>query len=723
VADDRAPAILAPGVHPLNAGWRLGPAEDAAPGEEVTLPHVAVPLGWRDWEPETWQRRWTYRRSLPGPPPTGHRVFADFQGVMTSATVSAGGVTLATHRGGFLPFSVELTAALAGGAAELEVVVDATQQDVPPASVADGPDAIDFLTPGGIHREVALRVVPEGFVADIWARPRDVLTGPRLEVSVTLEGPAGDVAVELLDGDTVLAASRGSEVVLDGLAGIELWSPEHPRLYVVRVRAGDHVAHLRTGFREAVFETGGFFLNGARRQIFGLNRHELFPHLGMAAPARLQRRDAERLKALRCNMVRCSHYPQSPAFLDACDELGLMVWEETPGWQHVGGEAFHDLVRENVADMIRRDRHRPSVIVWGTRVNESASTRANQALYADTAAIARELDGTRATSGAMDRHSTRRWDQDLFAFDDYGSVGGRHREATLRRPVRGVPYLVSEAVGALSGAPLYRWVDPPRVLALQAEMHARVHDLAGRDGRYAGLLGWCAIDYPSRNGGERIWRAMKWAGVLDGFRVAKPAAGIYAAQVDPEVQAVIVPGFAWDDAAVRRGLIATNCDQLRLVCDGAELARVSPERDAFPGLAHPPAFVDLPAPAGRDLSIEGLVAGAVAVTVSMSSDRARDALELTLEDAEIVADGADATRFTLRAVDAFGHLRRGVAGDVALAVSGPARLIASDPFPLGDAGGVGGGYLRSRRDEAGEVQLRARHPTLGSAVAQLRTVI
>jgi beta-galactosidase len=92
----------------------------------------------------------------------------------------------------------------------------------------------------------------------------------------------------------------------------------------------------------------------------------------MAANERLQRRDAELLKnTLNCNMVRCSHYPQSPHFLDACDELGLMVWEEIPGWQYVGADkAFQNLVVQNVHDMVMRDRNRPSVIVWATRVNE-----------------------------------------------------------------------------------------------------------------------------------------------------------------------------------------------------------------------------------------------------------------------------------------------------------------------------------------------------------------
>ena len=718
---------LTPGRHPLNAGWRFGAQVDGRDAElvEVTLPHTVVTLSWGDWDPASWQRRWVYRHRLPGPPPAGHRVFADFAGVMTTATVSVDGVVLATHHGGYLPFSVELTDPLRRGGAELAVLVDATEQDVPPASLTGGPAAIDFLAPGGIHREVALRVVPEVFVADVWARPLDVLADPRLAVSVALDGGHQAVSVALLHGDRVLAeATDGPEIVLDGLPGIELWSPEHPRLYTVRTRAGSHVHTVRIGFREAVFRPEGFFLNGERHPIFGLNRHELFPHLGMAAPARLQRRDAVLLRRrLRCNMVRCSHYPQSAPFLDACDELGLMVWEETPGWQHVGGEAFRARVRENVADMVRRDRNRPAVIVWGTRLNETASTPSNQVLYADTARIARELDGTRATSGAMDRHSTRRWDQDLFAFDDYGSVRGRHREATLRRPLRGVPYLVSEAVGALSGAPRYRWIDPPEVLALQAEMHARVHDLARADPGYAGLLGWCAVDYPSLNGGERIWRATKWAGVMDGFRVPKPAAGIYAAQVDPALEAVIVPGFAFDGQPVHRGLVATNCEDLRFVSGGELVAAARPDRERYPALAHPPAYVDLPAlGASAELRVDGLVGGRVAGSTSMSADRARDRLQVICEDAELVADGSDATRFTVRAVDAFANLRRGVAGDVSYDVSGPIALVGENPLGLAELGGVGGGYLRTLVGATGEVRLRARHPSLGEASAGLRVV-
>ena len=119
--------------------------------------------------------------------------------------------------------------------------------------------------------------------------------------------------------------------MLRNLATIELWELERPKLYDVSVKLleGERVVdeyQTRIGFREAKFTPDGFFLNGKHLKLRGLNRHQTYPFVGQAMPARVQRRDAWILrKELKCNIVRTSHYPQSPHFLDACDELGLMV--------------------------------------------------------------------------------------------------------------------------------------------------------------------------------------------------------------------------------------------------------------------------------------------------------------------------------------------------------------------------------------------------------------
>jgi beta-galactosidase len=549
------------------------------------------------------------------------------------------------------------------------------------------------------------------------------------------------VTAALLDGSTQLASATSSvtltgtgttteTLTITGLAGIALWSPDTPKLYQVQTTiVADGVPHtvtVTTGFREATFRLDGFYLNGKRLEIFGLNRHQLFPYTGMAAPERLQRRDAELLKnELNCNMVRCSHYPQSPHFLDACDELGLMVWEETPGWQYLPANdaAFAQLVVENVHDMVVRDRNRPSVIIWGTRLNETWN---DVSLYAQTRQLAYALDGSRQTSGALTNQGTQGWAEDVFGYDDYHSSNGN---AILEPPVPGVPYLVTEAVGALDGPPLYRWVDPQATLATQAQMHAQVHNIAQSNPAYAGLLGWAGIDYASLSGGDRIWHNVKWPGVIDTFRVPKPGAAFYRSQVDPSARPVILPVFFWDfgsgspSGPGSNAMIATNCDRLE-ISFGTEHVTGTPDTAAYGSLAHPPVFVDLSAadPTSRpDLRVDGYVGTQLVATLQMSSDPTKDRLDLTIDDPVINGDGTDGTRFTFRVLDAYGNQRPhvGSSDTVALALTGPATLVADNPFPFGTYGGIGGGFIRAQPGGSGAVTLTAIHPTLGQATAQL----
>jgi beta-galactosidase len=740
---------LAPGRYSLNQGWLFGGVYATgaeAPGYSengfgpVVLPHTVTPLSWGNWDPSSWEKLWIYRRHIDQASVAGGRVFVDFAAVMTTATVWLNGIELATHQGGYLPFSVELTDGLVAGDNVLAVRVDATLQDVPPSNPA-GDAAIDYLQPGGIVRDVALRIVPDVYIADVYAEPVNVLTAPGLEVGVSLDPaisePAVAVTATLMDGATVLASATVQVAVSAGQpaqatlslgvgAGISLWSPESPKLYTVQVTAAagksTHQSSVRTGFREAVFDTEGFHLNGELYEIFGVDRHGLFPYTGMSAPQRVQRADAAMLKnVLRCNMVRCSHYPQSDWFLDACDELGLMVWQEPPGWQYVGDAAFRQLVIDNVHDMVLRDRSRPSVIVWATRLNETSVSATNQALYTQTGQVAQSLDTTRQTTGAMDIYSTTGWNQQVFAFDDY-SPADPSGNATLQDPLPGVPYMVSEAVGAIVGAPTYRWVDPQATLAQQAQLHAQVHDIALSQAGNAGLLGWAGIDYQSLNGGTRLWNGLKTPGVTDTFRVPKPAAGFYGSQVDPSIEVVIAPAFFWDfgSASPANGpgagaTVYTNCDRLDFYVGDATTPTVSgtPNTIDFPHLAHPPVVVDLPSIDGStspDLRIDGFVGGQQAGTLILSSDTTRDALTVTLDDTAIAADGSDATRFTLRLVDAHGNHRPVAAGDartVTLSLSGPGALIADNPFPLGAYGGVGGGFIRSEAGAAAAIALSA----------------
>ena len=378
----------------LNSNWLFGGQYmagsessfyDDSGFASVTLPHTVVPLSWRDWDAGTWQQMWIYRRHFNGGPLVssrrpGNRIMVEFDGVMVNAAVVINDRTVSTHQGGYLPFSAELTGHVTPGDNLLSVLVDGNCLPVPPMAYGSGPVSIDFFQPGGIYRDVRLRVLPQAFLSDLFALPSDVLTSqPRVDVECTIDSALpthadGTLLVELYDGAQIVAAQATSvslgrpgittmALSLTGLGEVTLWSTENPKLYTVQATlafpgVGSHVLSRRIGFRDASFRPDGFYLNGERLQLFGLNRHQLYPFAGMAMPARVQRRDAEILKnELNCNMVRCSHYPQSPHFLDACDELGLLVWEEAPGWHHVSASpGWQDLVVQNVRDMVTRDR-------------------------------------------------------------------------------------------------------------------------------------------------------------------------------------------------------------------------------------------------------------------------------------------------------------------------------------------------------------------------------
>ena len=780
VVSQTAPGGAAAIDVPFNDGWLFGgpyspgsrqPGFDDAGFVAVTLPHTVTPLSWRNWSPSTWEKVWVYRRHFPPPPAAGRmRTFIEFQGALTSASPAINGAALPEHYGGYLPFSYELTDHLLPGDNVLAVKLDSTWQNVPPDGYPLGPTSIDYLEPGGLYRNASLKLVPQIFLADLFAKPTGVLSSsPGVQAQCVVDAAvvpssAVRVVVSLSDAGQTLAqasvpvtiSAPGQVIVtvdLGGFGPVELWSPSSPHLYQVTatVTVGGQPVHdfsRRIGFREAVFQTDGFFLNGQRLKLFGLNRHQLFPYSGMAMPDRVQVHDALRLKRLNCNMVRMSHYPQAPAFLDACDELGIMLWEETPGWGYLGDSAWQAIMMQNVHDMVVRDRSRPSVIIWGVSPNEA---RRDPTLYAQSQDLANSLDGTRQTSGSQTQHNLNSWNLEVFAFDDYNHSNGNAR---LLPPISGVPYLVTEAVGTLDGAPYYRWIDDQATQQQQAMLHAQVHNIAGSNDAYCGLLGWCAYDYDSLNG--NIFEAIKWPGVVDTFRVEKPGAAFYLAQGDPAAQPVIDTSFYWDFGPVspvttlgQSAMVWSNCERLEAYLDGSLFATLTPDTTNYPHLAHPPFYLDVSGIDGSslpDLRLDGFVGAQLVTSKSFSADHAGDRLALELDDHALVADGYDATRIAFRAVDRFGNPRPYPAGDVSVSVTGPAVWLgevlnftaASNPevldagqqatvtvelangtFPFQANGGVGGIWVKTLQGQTGQITVSVSHPTLGAATAQI----
>jgi beta-galactosidase len=750
---------------PLDREWLFGgkfkeaalaPSFEDAGFSRVTLPHCVARLSWQKWDPAAWQDVWIYRRHFRLPPDSGgKRVFVNFDGVMVATTPVINGHPLSQHLGGYLPARYEITDWVMSGDNVLAVPVDARFSNIPPDGNPKGAKSVDYLEAGGIFRSVYLQVVPQVFISDVFAKPVDVLgTSRRIEVACAIDAarlPEKPILLrlELRDGARVVSRAQQElrlekagqsevAVTLSDLGNISPWEVDAPRLYdVVAELLVDgkpvHDFRVRIGLREARFEVDGFYLNGRRLQLFGLDRHEIYPYVGGAMPARVMRRDAHILRReFNCNIVRCSHYPQSEAFLDACDELGLMVWEETPGWGYLGDDAWKELVVQNVHDMICRDRNHPAIVIWGVRVNESKN---DVALYQRTTALAKTLDGTRATSGSMTDGSRKNWErdwhEDVFAYDDYhsdpdGSVG-------IDKPTPGVPYMLAEAVGQFNYTKgkdfdsKYRRAGEIVLQEQQALRHAQAHSKAAAYPTCSGVIAWCGFDYSSL---MNSFDGVKCPGVADVFRIPKLGATFYQAQTDAKSPPVILPNFYWDFGSKtphgpgKGAAIFSNCDRLDLFVDGRRIATLHPEAEKYPHIKHPPFFADLEMDGSRrpELRVEGYIAGKQVLSRSFSSDPTHDQFFLKADDEELTADGADATRLVFGQVDKFGSARPFVDGAVSFQIEGPAIVVGDNPFQLAESGGMGAVWIKTMADRGGSIRVTATHSFFGAKKVKIKAI-
>ncbi|MDE3106342.1 MAG: glycoside hydrolase family 2 protein [Acidobacteriota bacterium] len=759
-------------VLPINRNWRYHPARvegshlpefNDASFEKIVIPHTNISLPWHSFDDKSYEFVSTYRRRFRTPAAAkGKRVFVDFEGAMTASTVWINGARLGEYRGGFTPFSFELTDHLkAEGENVLVVELDSTERaDIPPFG-----HEIDYMTFGGIYREVSLRIVAATYIDNIHAITHDVLSGsPSVEVQVFLAGKPAEgltLEVDLLDGKNVIAhgsapaslaaghdpnsgmdpvndapAYASTEttsdpsravVKLTGLNGIKLWDLQHPQLYTVQVRLVQHgqtVDHdqRRIGFREATFTDHGFSLNGNIIKLRGLDRHQTFPFVGQAMPARVQRKDAEILRhGLHCNIVRTSHYPQSRHFLDRCDEIGLLVLEEIPGWQHIGPEPWKQVAIDNVGRMIRRDWNHPSIILWGVRINESLD---DHSFYTRTNSFAHALDTTRQTGGIRYFQESE-FLEDVFTMNDFGFP--------LKKPNH-PRYLNTEFVGHTFPTKTTDDNERQREHTLR---HARIHNQLASDPQYAGGIGWCAFDYNTHanfGAGDRIC----YHGVTDIFRENKPAAGFYKSQCDPSEEIVLEPAFHWanSDESTRftKAVVCSNCEQLKFYVREASnpdnpwklVAELDPDREEFQYLKYAPFVLELSKIdrkqfdiAWGDLRIDGYIGGKQVISRTLSGSGVDRKFALLPDDTMLHADGADTTRVVLRVTDEFGALRTYANDPIAFTVEGPVQLIGDNPFAL--IGGTGAVWVRST-ETGGKAKLTAKHPRLGTQSVEFTLV-
>ena len=563
----------------------------AGSGTAVRLPHTVKELPLHYADHNSYQMICGYRRSLALTEDLlQRRLFLQFDGAAHIATVYVNGKELAHHGCGYTAFRVEITDAVHPGENILAVKLDTTENpEIPPFGFV-----IDYLTYGGLYREVWLDVRDRSLISDLYITTP---TTESLRLEITAENAEGCLyEVEIRDeSGASLLLKRTCDTVLElPLPGVRKWSVDDPYRHTCRVslmKQGTAVdtREVKFGFRTAEFRENGFYLNGKLLFLRGLNRHQCWPYIGYAAPESLQREDARILKEeLGCVIARTSHYPQSQHFIDECDRLGLLVFTEIPGWQHIGeAEGWRAQCVENVREMVEQYRNHPSIILWGVRVNESQDC---DELYRLTNETARRLDPSRATSGVrfIEKSSLL---EDVYSYNDFSHTGsnpGVKPKKTVT-PDMGKSLLISEHNGHMFPTKAF---DPWQKRQEHALRHARVQSDAAADGQHAGCIGWCMFDYATHKdfgSGDRIC----YHGVMDSFRNPKLAAFLYASQQDARpVLAVSSPMDIGDYPGGTIGDVSvfTNADKVALYKNGKFVTHLS--RGSWKGLPHAPMVVD-----------------------------------------------------------------------------------------------------------------------------------
>ncbi|HEX4053126.1 MAG TPA: glycoside hydrolase family 2 TIM barrel-domain containing protein [Tepidisphaeraceae bacterium] len=737
---------------PLNQDWffrRLDGTEagelpvwngDAAPAdvqswESVNLPHSVrlEPLnasGGRNFQGVCWYCR---KLDLPGEW-KGKTIHLHFEGAMQVAEVWLNDRKLATNHCGYLPFVIDLTPVVDFGSGLNILAVRLDNQDDPQVPPGKPQRELDFTYFGGLYRNVKLQVMDRLHIVDpilgekiggggvfvtfpsvtpraanvqIRTNVQNESSQPRqCTVLQELMDPSGQVVARATDA---VALAAGADWIFSQTLQVSrprLWHPHHPHLYTLRttVLSGDQPGDdrpadeivTRIGIRHIRFDRrDGLFINGEKFVSIGANRHQDHPYVGYAMPDSGQYRDVKKLREAGFTSFR-SHYPQSPAFMDACDELGMLAIVSNPGWQFVGGKIFQAQAIHNARMMVRRDRNHPSVILWEGALNESDN---NVLALALQRALHEEYPGDQCfTTGdhekGIDGAAAIGWDVEYL-----------HNDGSKPCWIREWGDHVDNWTDQQSRSRVPRgWGETP--MLIQARSHAarldeilsgRCTNAPGHDvKRLCGACLWAGIDC------QRGYHHQPfYGGVLDLFRLPKFNHFFFQSQRPPEVH---VPGL--DDGPMifvanfatflspTTVTVFSNCQEVRLLLDGKEIGRKRPDPQF--AIAHPPFTFEVKCFAAEqstmymtgvakvekpplELLAQGLIDGEVAATHVLHPPGVATKLILQPDwcGRPLTADGSDWLRVYAKVCDARGTVCPFADDLIEFSVQGDGRLIGN----------------------------------------------
>ncbi len=545
----------------------------------------------------------------------GKKIFIEFEGAMQVADIWINGKHKLTHLGGYLPFTIDVSDDILWGRDNvISVKLDNRDNgDIPPGKPLK--ERFDFCYFGGIYRNAFIHITDKLHVTDAVYENKVAGGGVFITYSDVSEKSAKiHMKTNIKNEYDVRKETRVITYILDAEGGIlkkddsisyeilpgrdytftecstldmpKLWHPDSPYLYTVYTQVFDgkllvDEVKVNVGIRSiSCKKPEGFVINGKPLKIRGVNRHHQYPYIGIAASDEAQYRDAKKLKEAGFNLVRLSHYPHSPAFLDACDELGIMVMEPTPGWQWCREGLFQDIVIENIRDMVRRDRNHPCVVMWEVSLNETGtywSGASDEFFHRCHETAHEEYPGDQMlTSG----DTMGRKDPKAVGFDvPYTEWNEEYKT----RPLDSLPdkmgfnreYGDFEFGGHYSTTRTFRGGGEGALLQ-QAWNFQWSHNRNLANAWSIGDAIWSGMDY---NRGCCPDKPICNSGILDTFRLPKFAYYFYQSQRNPRIDGamVYIANYWMPSEESKKIVVYSNCDEVRLYLNGRLIEARKPD--------------------------------------------------------------------------------------------------------------------------------------------------